>query len=305
MNSRVDTERILDVFLAPEADRLPDRVIEATLDELARTRQRRAPRVPWRFPIMPALSRSTGIAAVVLVAVVGVGGLIYLNSTSGNASGGTAATPTPTIAPSPAPSEVAPGITGWKDYRSTFYSFQLRYPSDWTVYSAATRAWKASDGTANSDAWPYADVFANPERVDGGSIGVFVWEMPAGEGTQAESVEGLKAWAKTFCTDSGALRDVNGASCDTFTKGTVPMCLDAGGDPCRAAIIVPTDDGVYAFFENWTSAVLSRTRIRVVSVGRPDDFSASARYGGSAQLLKSILTSMDVTTPQAGQVPGG
>ena len=53
MNGTVDTERILDAFLAPEADRLPDRVIDAALADIARTPQRRALRVPWRFHYMP------------------------------------------------------------------------------------------------------------------------------------------------------------------------------------------------------------------------------------------------------------
>ena len=80
MNGQIDAERILDAYLAPEADRLPDRVLDAALADIARTPQRRALRVPWRFPNMHALSRATGIAAVALVAVVGAGALFYLTS---------------------------------------------------------------------------------------------------------------------------------------------------------------------------------------------------------------------------------
>jgi len=69
MTGRIDVERILDAYLAPEADRLPDRVIEASLSEIARTPQRRALRVPWRFTPMHGFARAA-IAAVV-VAVVG------------------------------------------------------------------------------------------------------------------------------------------------------------------------------------------------------------------------------------------
>ena len=74
MNGQADTERILDAYLAPEADRLPDRVIDAALADIARTPQRRALRVPWRFPPCLLSTRATGIAAVALVAVVGAGG---------------------------------------------------------------------------------------------------------------------------------------------------------------------------------------------------------------------------------------
>jgi hypothetical protein len=101
MKARSDTERILDAYLAPEADRLADRVIDAALADIARTPQRRALRVPWRFPLMPALSRATGVAVVALVAVVGAGTLFYLNSKPDG--GGSQGTPVPTATPTPAP----------------------------------------------------------------------------------------------------------------------------------------------------------------------------------------------------------
>lgn len=105
MKARSDTERILDAYLAPEADRLADRVIDAALADIARTPQRRALRVPWRFPLMPALSRATGVAVVALVAVVGAGTLFYLNAKPDG--GGSQGTPLPTATPTPAPT-VAP-----------------------------------------------------------------------------------------------------------------------------------------------------------------------------------------------------
>jgi hypothetical protein len=104
MNARSDTERILDAYLAPEADRLADRVIDAALADIARTPQRRALRVPWRFPLMPALSRASVVAVVALV-VVGAGTLFYLNSKPDGF--GSQGTPLPTATPTPAPT-VAP-----------------------------------------------------------------------------------------------------------------------------------------------------------------------------------------------------
>lgn len=101
MKARSTTERILDAYLAPESDRLADRVIDAVLADIARTPQRRAVRVPWRFPLMPALSRATGVAVVVLVAVVGVGSLLYLNSNRGGA--GSQGSPSPASTPTPSP----------------------------------------------------------------------------------------------------------------------------------------------------------------------------------------------------------
>ncbi len=37
--------------------------------------------------------------------------------------------------------------------------------------------------------------------------------------------------------------------------------------------------------------------VQVVVVAREDGFPSAARYGGSVELLKSILTTMDVWTP--------
>ena len=302
MSGRIDAERILDAFLAPEGDRLPDRVLDAALDDIARTPQRRALRVPWRFPLMPALSRTATIAAVVLVAAVGAGGLIYLNSTGPGGIGGRptpSPTPIPTATaastPSPAPSQVAPGITAWTTYTSAVHGFTLGYPEDWTLERAATREWQAGD-VLDADKVQYSDTFASPEE---DTVGLFVWEMPAGEGADVESVEGLKAWAGTFCNDVVAL------SCGEFTQRAEAMCLNDGGGPCRAAVLVPTAGQQYAFFSVWSSLIFTNApdRVRVVAVGREDSFPSAARYGGSVELLRAILTTMDVWTPGL-QPPG-
>ena len=99
-----------------------------------------------------------------------------------------------------------------------------------------------------ADSWPYADIFVSPVPNE---LGVWMWEMPAGEGADIESFEGLKTWAETFCNEA------NASGCDTFTQEAVPMCLDAGGDSCRAAILVPTAAGQFAFVPDWTSQMLT------------------------------------------------
>jgi hypothetical protein len=309
MSGRTDTERFLDAYLAPEADRLPDRVIDAALADIARTPQRRALRAPWRFRSMPALTRATGIA-VALVAVVGAGTLVYLTS---NRPGGVGArsTPAPTIAPTTEPSGVAPGITRWKTYESTNIPsryYRVGYPDDWSVNSRATREWRVGDAFP-ADELPYADAFVSPGQGDA-TIGLFVWEMPRGEsvvtdeagelkelGPDLESVDGLKAWAHQFCLD------VVAASCEGFTQQAVPMCLNAGGHSCRGALLVPTAEAQYAFIMDWSSAILTGLPdlVRVVVVAREDGHPSAARYGGSVELLRSILTTMDVWTP--GQQP--
>ena len=145
MSGRIDAERILDAFLAPEiGERLSDRVIDAALDDVARTPQRRALRVPWRLPFMPALTRTTGIAAVALVAVVGAGGLLYLNAKGPAGPGGIASqppaspSPTPTAAPTPKPvpdGRMEPGVYSAKPIPATdpglTVTFTVKDPWEW------------------------------------------------------------------------------------------------------------------------------------------------------------------------------
>jgi hypothetical protein len=300
MTGIIDAERVLDAFLAPDHDQLADRVLEAALADIARTPQRPALRVPWRFPQMSPVLRA-GLVAVVILAAIGAGGVFLLGG-SGVGPGPSPSpslTPTPTPMPSPSSSaaavvattpgasQVAPGIPGWLARRSEVYPNVVAYPADWSVNSAATRAWQPGD-TIGADAWPWADTFVSP---DADAIGLLAWEMPAGDALDVNSFEDLKAWAGTFC------HDVVASACDTFADQAVPMCLDAGGDACRAAILVPTADAQYAFFLDWTSVMFANApdRIRVVMVGREDAFPAAARYGGTVQLLTSILSTMSVT----------
>ena len=258
---------------------------------------RRGLLAPRRFTLMNGNFR---IAASAIVAVLAVGGALYL-LVPGGGFGGPKTTPTPTVAPptaTPAPSQVAPGITAWTTYTSEVHGFTLGYPEDWSVNAPATRKWQTGD-ELRGDPWPYADTFVSPGEGDA-SIGLFVWEVPRGEGTDWFTVEGLKAWAEKFCVDVGA------SACDEFTQGALPMCVALVIDPdvveCDAALLVPTAEAQYAFFADRGSLLLGNDpRVTVVVVAREDGFPSAARYGGSVELLKAILTTMDVWTP--GQVP--
>jgi hypothetical protein len=63
---------------------------------------------------------------------------------------------------------------------------------------------------------------------------------------------------------------------------------------------VPGPDGISAYFVDPETG-----GVTVVALGRHDDFPATARYGGGLQLVKSILTTMDVWPPEPGQIPSG
>ena len=283
MSTTSDFDRLARAWLDEGPTHLSDWTLDAALSEVHLTRQRRALRVPWRFPNMPALTRATGIAAVALVAVVGAGGLIYVNSKGPGGAGGTQA---PTVTPAPAPT--TPGITGFTSYTSAAYGITFGYPDGWRLGEAAARKWQPGDDADG----PYRDWFANPKDRDGDAIVFMVWRQAAGSGADVTSREGLAAWAAAnWC---GFVE----APCDLADVADVdlPMCL--GRVACRPAVLLPLAENVGAFFADPGTGLVT-----VVSLLRHDTFPAAARYGGGVQLLKSILTTFDVWTPEPGQLP--
>jgi len=145
MNTASDFDRLAKGWLAQGPTELSDRVFDAALIEIHMTRQR-GRLIPWRFP-MPALTRATSVATVVLVAVVGAGGLIYLRSAG---SGGGTATPTPTQVPTAAataaPTSAPPPSKEPVSFKSPLYGYTIQVPVGWTA-GAAKAVWPA--GTVN------------------------------------------------------------------------------------------------------------------------------------------------------------
>jgi hypothetical protein len=299
MNARTDTERILDAYLAPEADRLADRVFDAALADIDRTPQRRAMGVPWRFPHMPALTRMTGLAALALAAVVGAGGLLYLNSKGPGGPGGqataspasTTAVPTtqPTVTPTPTCSEVAPGICGWKTYTSPVYGYTISYPEDWTVAARATEKWEPGA----PDDYPWVDLFSNNirETVVDNSMVFEAAQFPAPAGADLDSWDGLLATLTEMCGDPAKIYP---DACPSET-GVTQMCL--GSEDCRPVAFVSTELPRALFGDPDTGTI---TYLRM---GRDDDFPAAARYGGTVMLLKSILSQLGVRELRPGETP--
>ena len=150
MSTTTDFDRVARAWLDEGPTQLSDRALEAALADIHLTQQRRALRVPWRFPSMPALSRATGIAAVALVAVVGAVALAYLNSSS---AGGqpTAPPSTGTAAPSAAPATTPPLVV---EFSSPAFGYDARYPAGWTAAYGTTRGSAADIAIAESETSP-------------------------------------------------------------------------------------------------------------------------------------------------------
>jgi hypothetical protein len=152
MTGRVRTERLLDIYLAPEADRLPDGVLDAALDQIAVTGQRRALRVSWgHFRANPGLR----LAATAIAAIVVLGGLL---SVIGPQRFGTGPIPTPAVSPSiaatasPAPTPVDP--SGWTPFVSDRHGITFRVPPGWSLVKATGPwIWQPADpGPSNAAA---------------------------------------------------------------------------------------------------------------------------------------------------------
>ena len=109
MTDQRELDRLLDAFFSEGTTELPDRVLDAALDQVDHIQQRRAMRVPRRLQTMPMPTR---LAAAAVIGVLAVGGALYLIR-PGPAGVGTssptpgvsasAGEPTPTSTPQPSP----------------------------------------------------------------------------------------------------------------------------------------------------------------------------------------------------------
>jgi hypothetical protein len=283
MTGRIDTERILDAFLAPESDRLPDRVFDAALTEIARTPQRRALRAPWRFPDMPALSRATTLAALLVVAVIALGGAVYL---IGPRPGTGGSTPPPVTTPGPTTTANLLDVSTWTPFTSARYGFSARYPSSFSAVPSFT-SWRIPNFTGN--------------MFDGfGSEGIVRWLYGASMALPAEMTQEawLDAYRRDIVEDGSPLEP---EACFEPRESWTPVTIDGraaelrvGCQTLEAYLFV--DDRVYLFGASaYDSAVPSTAEL-----GVPDEFRA---------LLETWLTTITldpasaVESPSASPIP--
>ena len=103
MTSERELDRLLGAYFDDGRDELADRVIDAALDQIDHTKQRRVLRVPWRFPTMFTPVR---LGAAALIGVLALGGMMLVFS-GGSRPSVTVPTPTSTPVVTPAPSAPA------------------------------------------------------------------------------------------------------------------------------------------------------------------------------------------------------
>ena len=280
-------ERAVSDWLDDGIDRMPKHAVEGVLLAVKTTPQERDLRIPWRFP-MPAYARA--IAAVAIVVIVGAGGLMFLNNQtpSGVGAAPPTASPspissTPSLSPSPSPEPVT-----WQPFTSRVYGYTLDYPEGWNTTSA-TRPWLPTDDAENGSI--YSDQFGSD--TDDVAFGVF--QRPAGGGVDPGTVDGLKATAIAHCESQGLQW---APDCARFADKAESLCIDAGSDPCRPAIVLRSPDldageeGTYAFVSDGTA-----DNVIVLAAYRGESWPGTARFGGTSGLLRSVVESLVPAEP--------
>ena len=243
MTTDRDFDLIANAWLAAGPDELPGRVIDAVAEEIHVTRQRRARRVPWRFPTMGLSARASALLVVgALVAVVGVAVLGGVGATR-------PAYPTPapsTSLPAAVPSAAARFPTPVLDrsFTSTRNGFTIAYPAGWTA-TPGTTSW--SKGTRLVWGNPALDVIetgnvrlvVGSQRLDPGQSPTSWIQANCQLDTPASECAGLPgAWEKVTVDGVTGYRDADG--------GTPPFTGVAADGVLFAAEVV-TADHAYEF----------------------------------------------------------
>lgn len=169
----------------------------------------------------------------------------------------------------------AAGVTASTTYTSASFGITLSYPADWS-------------GTAPADDREYVVGFVSPGATDT-QIRLDVWRKHIdifGGTSDLTSVVGK--YCSFYVTPS----------CETFAQQALALDFANGGQG-GCALLVPTPTQQYAFLSFVDSCAIteSTSSITVVVIDREDEFPPAARYGGSVELLESIVATMKVWQP--------
>ena len=149
MTRQLDIDRILDGFLAEGTQELADRVLDAALNDIDSTKQRRAWWPPRRYAYMNTYAKA-GLAAVAVIAVA-IAGYNLLPGI-----GGVGAGPTPTPSPSARPvgdGAMDPGRYYIDDPARTPVRISFTVPAGWSARASDKEISKEIDSTRWMNFW--------------------------------------------------------------------------------------------------------------------------------------------------------
>ena len=271
MSTNRDFERTAEAWLAEGPTQLADRVLDAALDEVHLTHQRRRLPVLWRFPQMNDRMRLAATALVVVVVAVAAYAAF---GPKRNDVGGPQTTSTPPPSPSPvasstpSPSDLLDTAT-WTTYVSNRYGFSIAYPADWVAERAD------HDWTFPADAVDYLNGGSEhfELKIPNQGIGVNAWSVAVPPGTS------LASWIQAYCPKSST------DPCTGLESKTIPATMD--GHP-----------GSIMMFDTPQAFFLVDTRIYAVACWQPDNDPTVVKYSGSRRLVEAYLSTMHL-------LPGG
>ena len=132
MNPEREIDRLIDVWLEDGPTGAPDRMLDVLTDRIARQPQRPTWRLDWRQTTMqPAFKVGVGIAAVLLVAVVGWN--LLPASRSGIGGPGTTPSPAPSLPPLPE-GRLNAGDYVMRTVEGDPMAFAITAPEGWTGF---------------------------------------------------------------------------------------------------------------------------------------------------------------------------
>lgn len=158
MSTDRETTRIVRSWLEEGVTALPDRVLDAVLDQVPATPQRRSWWPAWRFAQMNTYAK-LAMAAVALV-VVAVVGYNLLPTRGGVGVPQASLSPAPTLAPMPSGS-MAAGTYLVSDPSQTFYPYSFTVPTGWTGSEGPNRGDAFEGNGVELTTWLITDVYAD------------------------------------------------------------------------------------------------------------------------------------------------
>ena len=235
MTSHRDPERIVRSWLSEGPERLPDRYLDAALDEISTTNQRRSLLPTWRVFEMNLFAKlGAGVAAVALIAAIGWS---MLASSNGTQPGGVQTpSPTPTASPTVRPTTTpAPIVQGATATFPVHFSVPFTYaaPSNWTFSADSTAQFDLIDETQavlpgyyGISAYSQFHLYKDPCRPSAGFINPTAESSlsPAQVAAQVAKWKGFQMTSPTPVAVGGA----NGVALDFHYILDAAACDNAG-----------------------------------------------------------------------------
>jgi hypothetical protein len=232
MTTDPDVTRAVRSWLDEDADRLPEWVLDAVLEMVPATPQRR----PWWPPrrlidMTSKVQIAAGVAAIVLVAVVG----LQLLPAAGGTGGPTAtATPAPTATPTASPSPSIAAVAVGRPLDPGTYQVGAPFPAPFTL--AVPAGWRGStitggeatfEGPAFLGVFKVDAVFPDPCKTAGTS--------PVPVSTADEAVQAFGAM-EGFTSTPAASDSIGGNPASRFE---VSNSIDTSTAGCTGDLMLP------------------------------------------------------------------